>query len=134
MSLKGTDGKIVCVPAADYEEFPANAVSDITGKLKYIILDEYQEDPQKVDLKDAIVFIPVTGHIHSHPAVRHFTDGIAYLAKNKPACVVVIVDTKGGVVALADECAMRFKPCAGATSSASHTSTARTRRPCPPAR
>ena len=62
-----------------------------------------RKSPEKVDLKDAIVFIPVTGEIRSHPAVRHFSDGIAYLVKNKPACVVVIVDTPGGVIALAQE-------------------------------
>ncbi|MGO8705208.1 MAG: SDH family Clp fold serine proteinase [Candidatus Brocadiia bacterium] len=103
MTLKGTDGKLVSVPTADYESFPANAVSDVTGKLKFIILDDYEESAEKVDLKDAIVFIPFTGGILSHPAVRHFSDGIAYLAKNKPACVVVVVDSPGGVIALAEE-------------------------------
>ena len=28
MTLKGTDGKLVTVPAADYDTFPANAVSE----------------------------------------------------------------------------------------------------------
>ena len=49
------------------------------------------------------MFIPFSGAILSHPAVRHFSDGIAYLAKNKPACVVVVVDTPGGVISLAEE-------------------------------
>ena len=103
MALKGTDGKLVSVVAADYDEFPANAVSDVTGKLKFIIMDDYEENQEKVDLKDAIVFIPVTGEINSHPAVRYFSSGVAYLVKNKPACVVVIVDTPGGVISLAQE-------------------------------
>jgi membrane-bound ClpP family serine protease len=103
MSLKGTDGKIVSVVAADYDEFPANAVSDVAGKLKYIVLDDYEQDPEKVDLKDAIVFIPVTGPIESRAMARHFSDGIAYLVKSKPACVVVIVDSPGGVIGLAQE-------------------------------
>ncbi len=103
MSLKGTDGKIVSVVAADFDEFPANAVSDVTGKLKYIILDDYEASSEKVELKDEIVFIPVTGDINSRPAVRYFKNGITFLTKNKPACAVVIVDSPGGSVALADE-------------------------------
>ena len=103
MSLKGTDGKLVSVVAADYDDFPANAASDVTGKIKYIILDDYEEAPENADLKDAIVFIPVTGEIDSRPAVRYFTNGAAYLVKHKPACAVVIVDTPGGAVALGQE-------------------------------
>jgi ATP-dependent protease ClpP protease subunit len=103
MALRGTDGKIVSVVAADYDQFPANEVSDVAGKLKYIILDDYEEDTEKVDLKDAIVFLPVTGEIRSHPAVRHFARGAAYLVKNKPACVVIIVDSPGGVISLAQD-------------------------------
>ena len=103
MVLKGTDGKIVSVVAADYDEFPANAASDVAGKLKYIILDDYEESPEKADLKDTVVFIPVAGEIRSHPAVRYFNNGITYLVKSKPACVVVIVDTPGGVITLAQD-------------------------------
>ncbi|MGD1000076.1 MAG: hypothetical protein ABSA67_05180 [Candidatus Brocadiia bacterium] len=103
MTLKGTDGKLVSVPAADYDSFPANAVSDVAGKLKFIILDDYEENAEKVDLKDTIMFIPVTGDITSRPAVRHFSSGVAYAIKNKPACVVVIVDTPGGVISIAQE-------------------------------
>jgi membrane-bound ClpP family serine protease len=103
MALKGTDGKIVSVVAADYDEFPANAVSDVTGKLKYIILDDYEEDQEKADLKDAIVFLPISGEIRSNPAARYFSNGVAYLVQNKPACVVVIVDTPGGAIAIAQK-------------------------------
>jgi hypothetical protein len=110
MSLKGTDGKLVSVVAADYDSFHANEVSDVAGKLKYIILDDYQEAPEKVDLKDTIVFIPVTGEIRSHPAVRYFRNGITYLIKNKPACVVVIVDSPGGNIGLAQEICNAIQP------------------------
>jgi membrane-bound ClpP family serine protease len=103
MTLKGTDGKVVSVPVADYDSFPANAVSDVAGKLKFIILDDYEENPEKVDLKDSIVFIPVTGEITSRPSVRYFSNGVAYAVKSKPACVVVIVDTPGGVIGIAQE-------------------------------
>ena len=103
MALKGTDGKLVSVVAADYDEFPANEVSDVTGKLKYIILDDYEAEPEQVDLKDAIVFIPVAGEIGSRPLARYFSNGITYLVKSKPACVVVIVDSPGGNIAIAQQ-------------------------------
>ncbi len=103
MTLKGTDGKLVSVPTADYDSFPANAVSDVGGKLKFIILDDYEENAEKADLKDTLLFIPVMGDITSRPAARYFSSGVAYAVKNKPACVVVIVDTPGGVISIAQE-------------------------------
>jgi hypothetical protein len=103
MTLKGADGQIVSVVAADYDELPATAASDVAGKLQYIIRDDYEAEPENVDLKDAMVFIPVSGEIRSRPAVRHFSEGIAYLVKHKPACVVVIVDTPGGVISVAQQ-------------------------------
>jgi ATP-dependent protease ClpP protease subunit len=103
MALKGTDGKIVSVVAAYYEELPATAASDVAGKLQYIIRDDYDAEPENVDLKDTMVFIPVSGEIRSRAAARHFSEGVAYLVKHKPACVVVIVDTPGGVISIAQE-------------------------------
>ena len=102
-TLLKTDGEVVRVNLEDYDEFPANEASDVAGRIKYVILKDYDEVPLPADLKDTIVFIPINGPISSHPAVKTFCDGLAYLADRKPACVVVIVDTPSGAIPLAQE-------------------------------
>jgi len=102
LMLQKPDGGFVSVPADQYEPKPAYRAVTAESKPVLLVLDDYVPVPAATRQDDAAVFVPVYGPLMFESACARFEEAMARLGALRPACVVVLVDSEGGRIDLAE--------------------------------